>query len=47
MKKLLQSLLGILAVSCFLLLSVNKAQAVAVNYNALKFRSYRTSRRYS
>lgn len=37
MKKLLQSLLGILAVSCFLLLSVNKAQAVAINYNALKY----------
>ncbi|WP_302047426.1 NEAT domain-containing protein [Ligilactobacillus agilis] len=43
MKKLLQSLLGILAVSCFLLLSVNKAQAVAVNYNALKYGTSETS----
>lgn len=43
MKKLLQSLLGILAVSCFLLLGVNKAQAVAVNYNALKYGTSETS----
>lgn len=43
MKKLLQNLLGILAVSCFLLLSVNKAQAVAVNYNALKYGTSETS----
>ena len=43
MKKLLQSLLGILAVSCFLLLSVNKGQAVAVNYNALKYGTSETS----
>ncbi len=43
MKKLLQSLLGILAVSCFLLLSVNKAHAVAVNYNALKYGTSETS----
>lgn len=43
MKKLLQSLLGILAVSCFLLLSVSKAQAVAVNYNALKYGTSETS----
>ncbi|GET10718.1 NEAT domain-containing protein [Ligilactobacillus agilis] len=43
MKKLLQSLLGILAVSCFLLLGVNKAQAVAVNYNALKYGTNETS----
>lgn len=43
MKKLLQSFLGILAVSCFLLLSVNKAQAVAVNYNALKYGTSETS----
>ena len=43
MRKLLQSLLGILAVSCFLLLSVNKAQAVAVNYNALKYGTSETS----
>ena len=43
MKKLLQSLLGILAVSCFLLLGVNKAQAVAVNYTALKYGTSETS----
>lgn len=43
MKKLLQSLLGILAVSCFLLLGINKAQAVAVNYNALKYGTSETS----
>lgn len=43
MKKLLQSLLGILAVSYFLLLGVNKAQAVAVNYNALKYGTSETS----
>lgn len=43
MKKLLQSLLGILAVSCFFLLGVNKAQAVAVNYNALKYGTSETS----
>ena len=43
MKKLFQSLLGILAVSCFLLLGVNKAQAVAVNYNALKYGTSETS----
>ena len=43
MKKLLQSLLGILAVSCLLLLGVNKAQAVAVNYNALKYGTSETS----
>lgn len=43
MKKLLQSLLGILAVSCFLLLDVNKAQAIAVNYNALKYGTSETS----
>lgn len=43
MKKLLQSLLGILAVSCFLLLGVNKAQAVAVNYNVLKYGTSETS----
>lgn len=43
MKKLLQSLWGILAVSCFLLLGVNKAQAVAVNYNALKYGTSETS----
>lgn len=43
MKKLLQSLLGILAVSCFLLLGVNKVQAVAVNYNALKYGTSETS----
>ncbi|MBL1056410.1 NEAT domain-containing protein [Ligilactobacillus agilis] len=43
MKKLLQSLLGILVVSCFLLLGVNKAQAVAVNYNALKYGTSETS----
>lgn len=43
MKKLFQSLLGILAVSCFLLLGVNKVQAVAVNYNALKYGTSETS----
>lgn len=43
MKKLLQSLLGIIAVSCFLLLGINKAQAVAVNYNALKYGTSETS----